>query len=497
MHTLVADKTVPQSGAVARAAWRQPLLLCVLGLFLVRLLAMVLVPLNDATEARYAEIARKMLETGNWVTPLFDYHVAFWAKPPLSTWLSAGAMSIFGVNEWAVRLPALLLSIGVLALTYLLARSRLTRGAAQMAVLVLASSLLFLMAAGTVMTDPALLFCVALSQIAFWYAVVLQRRIWGYVFFVGLGLGLLAKGPLAVVLVGLPVFFWVLLRKQWRALWRNLPWFSGSALMLAIALPWYLLAELRTPGFLNYFIMGEHISRFLDSGWKGDLYSFAHATPRGMIWPYALGALFPWSFLFIWRFARKGRRNFEGVRDQEGWLLYVVLWSLMTLAFFTLSGNIIWPYSLPMTPGFALLFATLWGDTDAKRAFPIVLAACGGVLLLVGCAMFSLRPEAIGRSQKALIAAWKQDVPSADSTLLYWNSRREFSAEFYSAGRARTSHDPQRALALLANSTRDYIASPESDLNQLPAQVRAQFAEIGHFKTGGQDFVLLRERTAS
>jgi 4-amino-4-deoxy-L-arabinose transferase-like glycosyltransferase len=71
------------------------------------------------------------------------------------------------------------------------------------------------------------------------------------------------QGPLAIVLVGMPIFFWVLLRNGWKAMWQRLPWISGSLLMLAIALPWYLLAEYRTPGFLNYFIMGEHVSRFL------------------------------------------------------------------------------------------------------------------------------------------------------------------------------------------------------------------------------------------
>ncbi|MDR3413566.1 MAG: glycosyltransferase family 39 protein [Formivibrio sp.] len=476
---------------------RQPVVLAVLGLIAIRLIAMFLVPLNDTTEARYAEIARKMLETGNWVTLLHDYGVPFWAKPPLSTWLSAASMGLFGINELAVRLPALLLSIAVLALTYSLARTRLTRDAANVAVLVLASSILFLLSAGTVMTDPALMFCVALSQIAFWHAVALKRRMWGYIFFVGLGLGLLAKGPLVVVLVGMPIFFWVLLRRQWRTLWNELPWISGSILMFVIALPWYALAELRTPGFLNYFIMGEHVARFLDPGWKGDLYGFAHSTPHGMIWLYTLGALFPWSLLFIWRFVRKGRQALAQAKDGDGWLLYVSLWSLMTLAFFTLSGNIIFPYSLPMTPGFALLFATLWGDRDAKLPQTIWLAALSGLMILITCVAFAVRPDVVGRSQKALINAWKQDMPTPDSALLYWNSRREFSAEFYSHGRARTSTDPARARALLDNTSLDYIAIPDTDLGQLPPEVRQAFTEIGRYETNGQTFILLRERAIS
>src|SRR6185369_1388999 len=66
----------------------------------VRLATLDAYPLMDSTESRYAEIARKMQETGNWITPQFDYGVPFWGKPPLSTWLAAAAMSLFGVNEF-------------------------------------------------------------------------------------------------------------------------------------------------------------------------------------------------------------------------------------------------------------------------------------------------------------------------------------------------------------------------------------------------------------
>ena len=73
-----------------------------------RLLLNAILPLMDKTEARYAEIARIMYETNNWITPQIDYGVPFWAKPPLNTWLSALSMKVFGVNEFAVRFPAFL-----------------------------------------------------------------------------------------------------------------------------------------------------------------------------------------------------------------------------------------------------------------------------------------------------------------------------------------------------------------------------------------------------
>jgi len=88
-----------------------PYFLITIALILFRALLNYAIPLMDKTEARYAEIARIMAETNNWITPQIDYGVPFWAKPPLSTWLSALSFELFGVNEFAARFPYLLLCI--------------------------------------------------------------------------------------------------------------------------------------------------------------------------------------------------------------------------------------------------------------------------------------------------------------------------------------------------------------------------------------------------
>ncbi|POZ62764.1 ArnT family glycosyltransferase [Chromobacterium alticapitis] len=477
-------------------AWRKTAGFALLALLLIRALALWAIPLTDTTEARYAEIARKMLETGNWVTPLHDYGVPFWAKPPLSTWLSAASMGLFGVNELAARLPALLLALGALWLTANLMRRRAGNDAAMAAALMLAGGLLFYGAAGTVMTDPALMFCVTLSQVAFWHAMSGGSRAWRYAFFVGLGLGLLAKGPLDVVLVGMPIFFWVLIRNEWKRLWTELPWISGTLLAAAIALPWYIWAEIRTPGFLNYFIMGEHVSRFLDSGWKGDKYGFAHATPRGMIWPYALGALFPWSIAMLAWLACRARRLPAIFRngEQDGWLLYLALWTVMTLLFFTMSGNIIFPYSLPMLPGAALLMAELWRrDQTARsgRALPW-LALLSGLLVLAAIGLERYDGAKYFRTQKPVIEAWRAQQPSPNAMLFYWDSRREFSAEFYSQGKVRTTADPQALAVLLASHPGSWIATEQRDLSRLPPAIAGGYARAAEFPVMKDRMLLLR-----
>ncbi|USR37654.1 glycosyltransferase family 39 protein [Ectopseudomonas hydrolytica] len=479
-----------------RAAWWRGGLCALLALLFLRLLLMAWLPLTDTTEARYAEIARKMLETGDWVTLLHDYGVPFWAKPPLSTWLSALSMGLFGQNEFAVRLPSLLLSLGVLGLVGSLANRRAGGEMALATMLMLASSLLFFAAAGAVMTDPALLFCTTLILVAFWRAMAGDGRVWGYTFFVGVGLGLLAKGPVSLVLSGLPIFFWVLLQRQWPALWRCLPWLSGTLLALLIAAPWYIWAELRTPGFLDYFIVGEHLQRFLDSGWQGDKYGFAHATPHGMIWLYALVALLPWSLVVpLWLLSQRGQAGTERVAN-DGWLTYLLLWSCMPLVFFSLSGNVIFPYSLPMLPGACLLFAELWRRARRPGSLPW-LASITIALGLLATTLQAALPERLLRTQKAVIAHWQALRPDSDSQLLYWSKRREFSAEFYSSGLAHTTRDGATLRERVAAPSRDFLIIDADDLAQLPTDLHARFERLDAVEVKGNTMLILGERPNS
>jgi len=222
---------------------------------LARLLTLGLYPLTDTTEARYGEVSRKMAELGNWVTPLYDYGVPFWAKPPLTTWLSAISIQLFGVNEFAARLPYFLLAVLIAWLLWDWAR-RASARQAQLAVAMMVSTLLYFVASAAVMTDLGLVLGTTLALRGFWAAFeqgesARPKEVW--LLFIGLGIGLLAKGPIAVVLSGLPIGLWMLLTGNIKNSWQRLPWLKGSLLTLAIAAPWYVMAEIRTPGFWNIF----------------------------------------------------------------------------------------------------------------------------------------------------------------------------------------------------------------------------------------------------
>ena len=191
---------------------------------LIRLLSLGAYPLMDTTEARYGEMARLMIETNNWITPQFDYGVPFWGKPPLFTWLSAGGIELFGINEFAVRAPHWLAGVIVIALMAYFANRQGFSGL--ITALVLATCGIFSIAAGAVMTDMALTLGLSLAMIGF-YLCWQGSKPWGYFGFVGLAIGLLAKGPLVIVLMGLAVVPWLVIQHgllgAFKVLWKRFP----------------------------------------------------------------------------------------------------------------------------------------------------------------------------------------------------------------------------------------------------------------------------------
>ena len=402
---------------------------------ILRLISLSLYPLMDTTEARYGEMARIMFETGNWITPMFDYNVPFWGKPPIFTWLSGLGFELFGVNEFAARVPHLIVGLGIIWLVYSLAKDHFQSSVLGVfAASILASTISFIILSGAVMTDTALTFSICLSMISFWQAWNNRGKIWGYLFFVGLALGMLSKGPLAIVLIGISLTIWLLPNGRWKKLWNALPWGYGTLIFLVISVPWYAIAEYKTPGFLDYFIVGEHIKRFIVSGWQGDLYGTAHERTRGTIWLYAFLAMLPWSPLLILQWIRTIKDNKDVEQSTDGFGSFLVLWMLSPMLLFSFSGNILASYVMPALPASALLIAYLQGKKPLPSWFykigfitPILL------IVLFSALHFDLVPK---RSEDKILAVWKQQPEATQSDLFYLH-KRPFSAQYYSSGKAK------------------------------------------------------------
>ncbi|MCW8329923.1 glycosyltransferase family 39 protein [Photobacterium sp. SDRW27] len=417
---------------------------------LVRLATLGLYPLMDTTEARYGEMARIMYETGNWITPMFDYNVPFWGKPPLFTWLSAAGFEQFGVNEFAARLPHLVVGVVIIGLTWLLvAKSRKNNEEAWLAAAILATSAAFIVISGAVMTDTALTLGITLSMVSFWLSWQQSSRWWGYLFFVGLAIGMLAKGPLTLVLVGISLTLWLGQEKRWKKIPTCLPWKGGIALFLLLSLPWYLLAEWKSPGFLNYFIIGEHIKRFVVSGWQGDLYGTAHKEIRGTIWVYWLLAALPWTPILLrqlWRSFKSGDES--GVSD-NGYLGFLWCWMLSPLILFTFAGNILASYVMPGLPAVALLIAGYNRQhrlSDKVYKFGLVTPAL--IIVVALLLKFGLTGKEV---EKGLMEQWALQPETAQSELVYLK-KRPFSAQFYSYGKAVEVKEPLSEVIKRADS---------------------------------------------
>ncbi len=475
-------RPAPFHTVTLNASQRNVLFGCLAGFLIIRVLLIFWLPVTDTTEARYAEIARKMLETGNWITPQFDYGVPFWAKPPLHTWASALGMKVFGVGHFGARVPILLLSMATLAVTYSLMRYRCGVDQALIAVTVLTSSLLFFGASAFVMTDMALVLGTTLCMAGFFVCVTAPDRVgWGYLFFFGLAVGLLAKGPVAVVLTGIPILLWLLIGNRWAVL-KHLPWRIGVLLTIVLSLPWYLAAEAATPGYLHYFLIGEHIERFLVSGWQGDLYGNGRAEPKGMIWVFALGAFLPWSFFAAALLARPKRILRQVRNDDSGWHSYLLLWCLSPLILFTPAANILPAYTLPALPAAALLLVSLWVKDGARRqgairpAFVTAVTSSGAIYLCLSLVVFAAPDRLNLRSEKDLIEQARAIAPEMQVT--YWGNR-SYSAEFYSAGAVPTTDDPVAIEHMLSNARPDALAVEQHDLPKIKHLIEGRFQNLG------------------
>ena len=440
-----------------RSRWLWFLLL---GVGLMRLISLDLYTLMDTTEARYAEIARIMVETGNWITPQIDYGVPFWGKPPLYVWASAISIELFGNNEFTQRLPHFIAALLILWLIWRFAlHLKLSRNQALFSMAIVATSVGFIITSGTVMTDTLLALAVTMSMIGFWRGWHGERA-WNYVMYAGLGVGLLAKGPLVIVLVGLALFPWLLWQvgplKMWKQIWLRLNLISGLALMTLIALPWYLLAEQATPGFLQYFIIGEHYQRFVDSGWQGDLYGSGHPRAKGTIWYYWFIFALPWSLVLLWGGAKRLLKKSAppaavAEEPREGLALFLILWMGSPLILFTLAANILPAYVLPGIPALGLLIVTTLRFPDEHRGFWLYLVGPLLFLIFISIVIFKVNGE---RSEKGL---FEQGVNSDEP--IYYLTSRPYSAQYYSNGKAKR-------VKKMPDSGRFYLVIKPKQLNK-------------------------------
>ena len=427
------------------------------------------IPLLDKTEARYAEIARLMYETNEWIVLQIDYGIPFWAKPPLSTWLSAISINLFGVNEIASRLPSFLLCIVILIILGKLVKK--SGSSFYLPAFILLTTPEFLIHLGVVSTDVTLTFSLTLIMLSFWKAMTNDKKTyWNYLFFFAVGLGLLSKGPIAIILTGPPIFIWCLLdKKRWKQVFTRLPWLIGLLITGITAIPWYILTEKKTPGFIDYFVVGEHFKRFLDTSWKGDLYGFAKTQPIGMIWIFLFIFAFPWIqilFVALW----KNRKSIFN----DNWISFLVLWLFWIPVFFTFTKSGLHTYILPSVIPMALLLIFYWGEFKEKVLLRIGLVFPTLVILAFLGLLFSGQFKTLMNTDKFLLKHQQNNIASEQIPVYYWFNKT-YSSQFYSSGKVQTIKNLEELDSVMTHQDSFLFTILKKRENAIPEKYKNKF----------------------
>lgn len=323
----------------------------------------------DPDEPVYAETAREMIQYQDYISPRI-YGNFWYDKPPMYYWLVAGSFKIFGGGEFAARFPSALLGICGVAMLYLAGRKLFSDRAALIAALVLATSIEYFYLAKAAVTDITLTFFLAGSLLAF-----LLKRF--HLFYLCAALAVVTKGPIGVVFPAGIVFLYLLLTKNLAQL-KHMKLFSGCLIFMLVALPWYLaMYYYHGTAFTETFLGFHNITRF--------------TTPEhsaGKLWYYYIPVLilgfFPWSAFMV-------QAVYQAVRSSHQPLMFLIIWTVVVLAFFTVSQTKLVSYILPMYPPLALLVGwyidRIWSQGDSK-AWKISAVLLTVLIMLLEGALF-------------------------------------------------------------------------------------------------------------
>ncbi|MCO8588653.1 glycosyltransferase family 39 protein [Burkholderia multivorans] len=345
---------------------RLPLNRIVLVLLLVAFAVIWFTPLGmrhliPSDEGRYAEMAREMFVTGDWITPRYNGYKYF-EKPPLQTWLNALTFAWFGIGEWQARLYTALASFaGVLLVGFTGARL-FNPLSGFLAAVVLACSPYWNLMGHFNALDMGLAFWMALSLCALLLA---QRpglrpaavRGWMWVCWAAMAFAVLSKGLVGVILPGAVLVLYTLVARDW-ALWKRLYLVSGLVIFFAIATPWFVLVQQRNPEFFNFFFIVQQFRRYLtpEQNRPGPFYYFV---------PVLLVGFLPWLSV-AWQSVRHALRM---PRQPNGFspMLVLLIWSAFIFLFFSASHSKLISYVLPVAPALALIIGAYLPLLGADR----------------------------------------------------------------------------------------------------------------------------------
>jgi len=342
--------------------------------------ARTLVPTD---EGRYAEMAREMVATQDWITTRLN-GIKYFEKPPLQTWMNAVTFELFGLGEWQARLWTGLCGLFGIGLVAYTGRRVFNERVGFYAPLVLGSSL-FWAGMGHINTlDMGLAAMMTLSICALLLAQRNdanrdEQRNWMLLCWAGMALAVLSKGLIGIVLPGAVLVLYTLFSRDW-AIWKRLHLVKGLILFFAICTPWFVLVSMKNPEFPQFFFIHEHFQRFTTK-------IHSRTGPWYYFIPILLLGIMPWLGVFVQSLLTGAREEHNGSsfnslssgKFQPRKML--LIWSVFIFVFFSISGSKLPSYILPIFPTLALLIACYVERATFKA---IVLSAS---IVAVPCAI--------------------------------------------------------------------------------------------------------------
>ncbi|HSY66779.1 MAG TPA: glycosyltransferase family 39 protein [Terriglobales bacterium] len=383
-----ADRSSNLAGLISRADW-----IVIAVASLVFLISIGTPPrLMDDVDAVQAQAARTMLASGDWVTARLD-GVAYLEKAPLNYWMMAVAYKIFGVHDWAARLPHALAAVLLCWVTYRFGRWAFGETAGLFAGLALSTSAGLFLFTRVLIPDAVLTLAITGAIWAWLRLLELDEQHplrWSFTLGFCLGVGLLLKGLIASVFPVVAALAYMALTRRLFSLaaWRRLHLGLAIPVALAIAVPWYVLATLRNPpyfafslhsgpgeyrGFFWFYFFNEHLLRFLGMRYPRDY----DTVPRVWFWALNLLWIFPWSFYLLAAPTLDYKTTSRAARTR----LMVLCWIGVVMLFFTFSTTQEY-YSMPIYPALALLVGSVLASNSRW-------VRTGTYALLTVCAILS------------------------------------------------------------------------------------------------------------
>ena len=381
--------------------------------------------LMDKTEGLFAEIPRQMLVTGDWITPRWNTKT-FFDYPVWGYWMVGLSYRLFGVTAWAARLPAALAATTtvlavfgtVLRLSPKSERTNERVSRALLAATILALSPGWIGWGRTSVTDMFLSSSITLSLLGFLLVLksgdsLPQRRIGHLCIALFSGIAVLAKGPVGVLLPGLIIIGFLLLKRKLIQQVRSTPWLPMTALFFAVVLPWYSLAtQVNGFEFLSKFIGFSNFERFTSV-------IYSHPGPPWFYLPWLFLLLFPWSIYLpvaITRLQFWKKQVWQSEIESDESSLFALVWLVVIIGFFSTAATKLAGYILPVVPAGSMLIAFLFRPFGTSRPLPKGTR----ISTWVNCGLFGL--AAIATSCAQLIIKSSADYPNLAGSILASNS---------------------------------------------------------------------------